>query len=85
MRTPNRLGSAAAHVGPSDAYYDTGQGEFLLPYDAVRTSADPDVALMEFLQSAYEASADLGGWDRRALEPVEQPPRHPTRPWSLSS
>ena len=39
----------------------------------------------EFLQLAYEASADLGGWDRRALEPAEQPPRHPTRAWSVGS
>ena len=43
-------------------------GEFLLPYEAVRTAADPDAALLDFCQSTYEAAADLGGWDRAALE-----------------
>ena len=43
-------------------------GEFLLPYDAVRTARDPDAALMEFLQSTYTAAADLAKWDRKALE-----------------
>ena len=82
---PEPPGFRAAAVGPADAHYDEGQGEFLLPYDAVRTSSNPDAALLEFLQSAYVASADLGGWDRRALEPVEQPTRHPTRAWSIGS
>jgi hypothetical protein len=39
-----------------------------LPYDAVRKSADPETALMEFLQSTYDAAADLGKWDRAALD-----------------
>ena len=43
-------------------------GEFALPYAAVRTAHDPDAALLEFLQSTYEAAADLAGWDRAALE-----------------
>ena len=51
------------------------------PFAHPRIRRDP----MEFLQSAYEASAELGGWDRRALEPVEQPQRHPSHPWSLGS
>ena len=42
--------------------------EFVLPYDAVRTAADPDRALLEFLQSTYVAAADLASWDRAALE-----------------
>ena len=42
--------------------------EFLLPYDDVRAAASPDDALLEFLQSTYEAGADLAGWDRAALE-----------------
>jgi hypothetical protein len=42
--------------------------EFLLPYDAMRRSADPDAALIEFAQSTYEAAAVQGGWDRAALE-----------------
>jgi hypothetical protein len=43
-------------------------GEFLLPYDAVRAAADPDRTLMDFLQSTYTAAADLGKWDRAALD-----------------
>ena len=43
-------------------------GEFILPYDAVRKAADPDAMLLEFLQSTYDAAANLGGWDRHALE-----------------
>lgn len=82
---PEPPGFRAAQVGPAEAHYDEGQGEFLLPYDAVRMSPDPDAALLEFLQSAYVASADLGGWDRRALEPVEQPNGRPTRPWTVGS
>jgi hypothetical protein len=43
-------------------------GEFILPYDAVRTAGEPDQALLEFLQSTYEAAADTAKWDREALE-----------------
>ena len=43
-------------------------GEFILPYDAVRTAADPDRTLLEFLETTYEAAARLGDWDRQALE-----------------
>ncbi|HJZ22450.1 MAG TPA: DUF5996 family protein, partial [Bradyrhizobium sp.] len=43
-------------------------GEFILPYDAVRTAAEPDQALLEFLQSTYEAAANAANWDRDALE-----------------
>jgi Family of unknown function (DUF5996) len=43
-------------------------GEFILPYDAVRTAAQPDHALLEFLQSTYEAAANAAKWDRDALE-----------------
>jgi hypothetical protein len=48
------------------AYFDRSLGEFLLPYDAIRCSSDPEAALMAFLQSTYAAAADLGGWDRDA-------------------
>lgn len=61
-------GFSAARVSPSAAYYDDGLGEFLLPYTAVREADDPDALLLEFLQSTYVAAADLGGWDRGALE-----------------
>jgi len=43
-------------------------GEFLLPYQTVRTSADPDATLLAFLQSTYEAAANAAKWDRAALE-----------------
>jgi hypothetical protein len=58
----------AARVRPNDAFFHDGLGEFLLPYDAVRTATDPDQALLDFLQSTYDAAADLGGWDRAALD-----------------
>ena len=44
-------------------------GEFLLPYEVVAASPDPDRTLGDFLRSTYEAAADLGHWDRAALEP----------------
>ena len=43
-------------------------GEFVLPYDAVRTAVDPDSTLLVFMQSTYEAAAKAGKWDRDALE-----------------
>ena len=57
-----------AHVRPDAARYDTQLGEFLLPYDAVRNSESPSAALLEFCQSTYEAAAELGKWNRAALE-----------------
>jgi hypothetical protein len=53
---------------PDGASYSTELGEFVLPYEAVRGAADPDGLLAEFLQSTYDAAADLAGWDRAALE-----------------
>jgi hypothetical protein len=55
------------------AYYDANLGEFLLPYEAVRRAPDPDDTLLVFLQRTYEAAAIHGGWDRGALERLEQP------------
>ncbi|KXF84303.1 hypothetical protein D092_21645 [Rhodococcus ruber Chol-4] len=55
-------------VRPDAAYYSTELGEFLLPYEAVRTAADPDAELLRFLRSTYEAAADLGRWERADLE-----------------
>ena len=65
---PTPEGFAEAEVGPKDAVFDRDLGEFLLPYDAVRSAADPEAALLEFLQTTYVAAADLAGWDRAALE-----------------
>jgi hypothetical protein len=55
-------------VGPAEASYSAEKGEYLLPYEAVRTADDPDRALLEFLQTTYEAAAVCGEWDRAALE-----------------
>ena len=65
---PALEGLAASRIGPDAAAWDTARGEFLLPYDAVRTSADPAATLLSFLESTYAAAADLGRWDRALLE-----------------
>jgi hypothetical protein len=65
---PEPAGCAVAPVRPAAGRYDIGMREWILPYEAVRTAADPDAELYAFLQSTYEAAADLGGWDRAALE-----------------
>ena len=55
-------------VEPDAAFFSEALGEFILPYDAVRLSDDPDQALLDFLQSTYEAAANAAKWDRDALE-----------------
>jgi len=65
---PAPEGFAAASVRPADAFYSKELGEFILPYDAVRTAPNPDATLVAFLQSTYEAAAELARWDRAALE-----------------
>jgi hypothetical protein len=65
---PQPQGFGEAPVQPSAAYYSKEIGEFILPYDAVRQAASPRDTLLEFLQSAYAAAADLAHWDRAALE-----------------
>ncbi len=65
---PEPAGFAQASVEPDAAFYSTDLKEFLLPYDAVRTAASPDEALLAFLQSTYEAAANRAGWERKALE-----------------
>jgi hypothetical protein len=65
---PQPTGFADAKVRPAAAFYSTDLGEFILPYDVVRQAESPDAVLLEFLQSTYEAAANLGGWDRAALE-----------------
>lgn len=63
-----------AKVAPEAALFDAQLGEFLLPYDAVRSSADPDAALLAFLQTTYEAGANLGHWERSRLERTQGHP-----------
>jgi hypothetical protein len=65
---PAPVGFAEAHVEPAAAFYSKDLGEFILPYEAVRTAASPDALLLAFLQFTYEAAANLAGWDRQALE-----------------
>ena len=74
---PAPAGFAAARIEPDAARYDNGLGEFLLPYDAVRGAADPERMLMSFLESTYRAAADLGSWDRAALECATGVPGRP--------
>jgi hypothetical protein len=65
---PEPEGLKTASVRPAAAYYHAEMGEFILPYEAVRTAASPDAEIAAFVQSTYEAAATLGGWDRAALE-----------------
>ena len=65
---PAPSGFDAARVKPAGAFFEKTLGEFILPYDAVRSARDPDALLMQFLQSTYDAAADLAKWDRKNLE-----------------
>ena len=65
---PEPAGFKTAPVQPDAAYYHRELGEFILPYEAVRTAADPDAALRQFVESTYTGAAMLGKWDRSALE-----------------
>ena len=69
---PEPAGYRERAVRPDGARYSAEAREFILPYDALRRAGDPDDALLQFLQSTYEAAADLARWDRPALE---RPPR----------
>ena len=55
-------------IAPTQARFDAAFGEFVLPYEAMRLSTDPDAALLTFLQSTYEAAANCARWDRAALD-----------------
>jgi Family of unknown function (DUF5996) len=65
---PTPAGLDKQRAQPDAAYYDAKLGEFLLRYDDVRAAASPEEAVMQFLQSTYEAGATLAKWDRAALE-----------------
>jgi hypothetical protein len=71
---PEPAGFRTTRVRPDAAFFSEALGEFILPYDAVRTAAQPEQALLEFLQSTYEAAANAAKWDRDTLEcPLGQP------------
>jgi hypothetical protein len=65
---PEPQGFRTQPMEPDDARYHAALGEYLLPYESVRSAAHPEAVLLEFLQSTYRAAADCGGWDRDALE-----------------
>jgi len=72
---PEPVGFRDARLPPG-AYLERSLGEFILPYESVRTAADPDTLLLDFLSSTYEAAAEAGRWDRAALEcPLGAPGR----------
>ncbi|GCE26912.1 hypothetical protein KDA_23960 [Dictyobacter alpinus] len=63
---PAGLGSAA--IKPAKAFHNADLAEFFYLYDDMRQEAEPEQALLDFLQSTYAAAADLAHWDRAALE-----------------
>jgi hypothetical protein len=65
---PVPAGLSETTIRPDEAGWDKALGEFVFKYDAVRALAAPEMALMEFLESAYGAAADVAQWDRAALE-----------------
>jgi hypothetical protein len=65
---PTPDGFADAKAMPEAASWNADLGEFVLPYEAVRTAEDPDATLLAFMQSTYEAAARAGKWDRASLE-----------------
>jgi hypothetical protein len=83
---PEPPGFNALRLAPEGVRYDPGLRIFVLPYELVRQDPDPDARVLEFCDSVYEAAANLGGWDRGALErlplrvgpEVAEPPPAPT-------
>lgn len=67
---PSPAGLAEAVVSPPQAFWHSEMGEFLLPYEAVRTAPDPDVAVQAFLQSTYDAAARLLDWPQGLTVPA---------------
>jgi hypothetical protein len=65
---PEPPGYRESAVVPAEASFSGQFGEFVLPYEALRRSGDPDAALLAFLQSTYEAATNCAEWDRSALE-----------------
>ena len=70
---PEPDGFSKATVRPEAAFYSSDFGEFVLPYETVQHSESPDAVLLDFLQTTYEAAANLGDWNREALEPTGFP------------
>ena len=79
---PEPPGFATAPVRPAEAFYSNDLREFILPYDAVRESPSPERTLLDFLETTYEAAANLGQWNRASLERPQDPRSgvHPGEP-----
>ena len=71
---PTPDGFSEADIEPGEATWNEELGEFLLPYEAVRSASDPDAVLKRFLETTYEAAAELGDWDRERLETSRSAP-----------
>lgn len=69
---PTPDGMSEEPVQPAGAGWHSGLGEFVLPYEAIRTSASPEADLLAFLESTYQAAADAAVWDSAAL--ASRPP-----------
>ena len=65
---PAPEGLGEVKVRPDQAYYNAEMGLFLLLYDDLRNAPNPEETLLDFLQTTYEAGANLAKWDRQALE-----------------
>ena len=65
---PEPPGLRTSPIRPARAFFHSGVSEFILMYDDIRSQASPESELMDFLQSTYEAGANLAKWDRAALE-----------------
>jgi hypothetical protein len=74
---PAPPGFSKRKIEPGEAWFDGKLGEFLLPYEAVRRSGDPERTLLRFLETTYRAAAEAGSWPRRALECEPGRPRIP--------
>jgi hypothetical protein len=68
---PQPEGFPEAEVLPAAASFNTQLKEFVLPYDAIRKSASPDQALLDFARSTYDAASTLANWDRDALVEIK--------------
>jgi hypothetical protein len=67
---PEPAGFSKAAIRPASAFYSPDLREFILPYDEVRSAQSPEDTLLDFLQTTYEAAAELAHWDRASLEGV---------------
>jgi hypothetical protein len=65
---PEAPGYRQYSIAPEGAHFEVNFGEFIFPYELMRCLPDPDAALLEFLQTTYEAAANCADWDRQALE-----------------